>query len=548
LDYVDPVISNRASGNRKNMRPLFDPVVSEEPSSIPAAPRLGSLAGKRLGFVDNSKLNADLFLSRIAGELANRFSAGIGPVIRKSAPKDCLSEANIAELAKCDAVVQCFGDCGTSTSVSAADAVELERRGMPTVTVFSTAFAEAARNQAAGRGMKSLPLVKIPHPMHTAPRPVVTERADQAVASIVDRLTRESIEETKDSARAAELTAAGDDQELFVERGWTDGLPVVPPTAEKVARMIAAARRPADDVIGPIPPRWRKASIEKVAINAVMAGCRPEYFPVVLAAIDALLDPDCQLYGIQTATNTTTPLIIVNGPIAQELDLNSGGNLFGAGRRANAAIGRAVQLVLHNIGGDIAGETDMATHGQSGKFTFCIAEAESNSPWTPFHVDAGFAAVDSTVTVIGASAPQNVFTYGCETGEEILAHLIGAMMGLGHNNIIFPTGPLLVLSPEHAGTLARDGIGKKDIQQAVFERARIPLTRFAKRTVAGLKHRRSRWFAEVGDPEHIGVADRPQDVTVIVAGGAGIHSLFVPTSFSYRPVTRKISLRHQGAI
>jgi len=273
----------------------------------------------------------------------------------------------------------------------------------------------------------------------------------------------------------------------------------------------------------------------------VMAGCRPEYFPVVLTAIDALLDPDCQLYGIQTATNTTTPLIIVNGPIAEELDINSGGNLFGAGWRANATIGRAVQLVLRNIGGDFAGETDMATHGQSGKFTFCIAEAERNSPWTPFHVDAGFAATDSTVTVIGASAPQNIFTYGCETGEEVLDHLIGAMMGLGHNNIIFPTGPLLILSPEHAGTLARDGIGKNDIQRAVFERARIPLTRFGKRTVEGLKHRRSRWFAEVGDPQHIGVADRPQDVRVVVAGGAGIHSLFVPTSFSYRPVTRKIA-------
>jgi hypothetical protein len=307
--------------------------------------------------------------------------------------------------------------------------------------------------------------------------------------------------------------------------------------------MVAAAGRPADATIGPIPPRWRKASIEKIAINAVMAGCRPEYFPLVLAAIDALLDPECQLYGIQTATNTTTPLIVVNGPIAEALDINSGGNLFGAGRRANAAIGRAVQLVLRNIGGDIAGETDMATHGQSGKFTFCIAEAERNSPWEPFHVDAGFDAADSTVTVIGASAPQNIFTYGCETGEEILSHLIGSMLGLGHNNIIFPTGPLLILSPEHAGTLARDGIGKKHIRQAVFERARIPLTRFARRTIEGLKHRRSRWFAEVGDPEDIGVADRPQDVSIIVAGGAGIHSLFVPTSFSYRPVTRKIALQ-----
>jgi hypothetical protein len=184
----------------------------------------------------------------------------------------------------------------------------------------------------------------------------------------------------------------------------------------------------------------------------------------------------------------------------------------------------------------------MATHGQSGKFTFCIAEAERESPWTPFHVDVGFAAGDSTVTVIGASAPQNIFTYGCETGEEILAHLIGAMTGLGHNNIIFPTGPLLILGPEHAGTLARDGIGKSDIQQAVFERARIPLSRFAKRTVDGLRHRRARWFAEVGDPDHIGVADAPQHVSIVVAGGAGIHSLFVPTSFSYRPVTRKIAL------
>jgi hypothetical protein len=521
------------------MRSELTPVVSEDTSPVIAAPRLPCVASKRLGFVDNSKLNADLFLAHVTAELTGRFGAIVGPVIRKSAPKDYLSAGDVAELSKCDAVVQCFGDCGTSTSVSVADAVELERHGVPTVTVFSTAFSEAARNQAVGRGMRGLRLVKVPHPMHTAPRPVVAERADSAVQDIVDRLTDEALEEPSSAATAAAMTA-DDDQELFFERGWTDGLPTVIPTAEKVARMVAAAGCPAADVVGPIPPRWRKASIEKIAINAVMAGCRPEYFPVVLAAIDALLDPDCQLYGIQTATNTTTPLIIVNGPIAEELDMNSGGNLFGAGRRANAAIGRAVQLVLRNIGGDIAGETDMATHGQPGKFTFCIAEAERNSPWSPFHVDAGFITSDSTVTVIGASAPQNVFTYGCETGEEILNHLIGAMLGLGHNNIIFPTGPLLIVGPEHAATLARDGIGKNDIRQAVFERARLPLTRFAKRTVEGLKHRRARWFAEVGDPEHIGVADRPQDVSLLVAGGAGIHSLFVPTSFSYRPVTRKI--------
>src|SRR5262249_55732959 len=158
---------------------------------------------------------------------------------------------------------------------------------------------------------------------------------------------------------------------------------------------------------------------------------------------------------------------IVNGPVAEELDINSGGNLFGGGWRANATIGRAVQLTLRNIGGPVAGGADMATHGPPRKFTCCLAEADRQSPRTAFHGGAGLAAGDSAVTVIGASAPQNVFTYGCETGEEILDHLVGAMTGLGHNNIIFPTGPLLVLSPEHAGTLARDGIGKKDIQQAV---------------------------------------------------------------------------------
>ena len=455
-----------------------------------------------------------------------------------------MTEDDLANLAQCDAVVQCFGDCGTSTSISVADAVEIERRGIPSVTVFSTAFASAARKQAAGRGMAELPLVQIPHPMHTAQRSVVAERADAVVNALVERLTSDARESVVTEA-SGRFDGANDidDQEMLFARGWTDGLPVVFPTAEKVAAMVAASGRNATDLIGPIPPRWRQATIEKIAINAVLAGCRPEYFPVVLAAIDALLDNDCQLYGIQTATNTTAPLLIVNGPIAKEIDINARGNVFGQGARANATIGRAVQLVFRNIGGDIAGETDMATHGQAGKFTACIAEAEDDSPWTPFHVDAGFAVDDSTVTVIGASAPHNIFTYGCETGQDVLEHFIGATLGLGHNNIIFPTGPLFVVSPEHAATMARDGIGKKEIQNAVFERARIPLARFAKRSVVGLHHRRARWFAEVGDPNHIGIADRAEDISIVVAGGAGIHSLFVPTAFSYRPVTRKIASR-----
>jgi hypothetical protein len=520
---------------------LLEPTVTDQSPSIAVAQRLSDVRGKRLGFVDNSKCNADLFIQRLSAQLTDRFAVVRGPVIRKAAPKDRLSEDDLVNLAQCDAVVQCFGDCGTSTSISVADAVEIERRGIPSVSVFSTAFASAARKQAAGRGMADLPLVRIPHPMHTARRDLVAERADAVVGALVERLTSD-FKEGAESEVLDRTDGANDvdDQEIFFARGWTDGLPVVFPTMEKVDAMVAASGRDAADRIGSIPPRWRQATIEKIAINAVLSGCRPEYFPVVLAAIEALLDNDCQLYGIQTATNTTAPLLIVNGPIVKEIDINARGNAFGQGARANATIGRAVQLVFRNIGGDIAGETDMSTHGHPGKFTACIAEAEDDSPWTPFHVDAGFAAVDSAVTVIGASAPQNIFTYGCETGQDVLDHFIGATLGLGHNNIIFPTGPLFIVSPEHAATMARDGIGKKEIQHAVFERARIPLTRFAKRSVEGLRHRRARWFAEVGDADHIGVADRPEDIHIVVAGGAGIHSLFVPTAFSYRPVTRKI--------
>ena len=520
----------------------FEPTVTDQVAAIAVAERLSELRGKRIGFVDNSKCNADIFIAQVARQFADRFAIQPGPVLRKNAPKDRLSDTDFTNLATCDAVVQCFGDCGTSTSISVADAVEIERRGIPTVTVFSTAFASAARKQASGRGMADLPLVRIPHPMHTAQRDAVTARADAVIDALAEQLTAYSADAVEAEA-ASRFGGANDldDQEMMFARGWTDGLPVVMPTAEKVAAMVAASGRKAEDRIGPIPPRWRQATIEKIAVNAVLAGCRPEYFPVVLAAIEAALDNDCQLYGIQTATNTTAPLFIVNGPVAKELDINARGNVFGQGARANATIGRAVQLVLRNIGGDIPGETDMSTHGQAGKFFACIAEAEEDSPWTAFHVDAGYAASDSTVTVIGASAPHNIFTYGCKNGEDILEHFIGAATALGHNNIIFPTGPLFVVSPEHAGTLARDGIGKTELRNAIFERARIPLSRFAKRSVEGLRHRRSRWFADVGDPDHIGVADRPEDINIVVAGGAGIHSLFVPTAFSYRPVTRRIA-------
>ncbi|HEV7802239.1 MAG TPA: UGSC family (seleno)protein, partial [Burkholderiales bacterium] len=348
---------------------LLNPRMAEDVVHAALAPQLAALRNARIAFVDNSKVNADLFLSRVKPLLEEKYGVLAGKTLRKLAPKDELTEADLNELAGYDAVIQCFGDCGTSTSMTVADGVRLERLGIPTATVISTAFSRAARLQARGRGMGQLPIVEIPHPMHTASKPAVSERAEGVIMALAAALTQrgDAVVPVEEPQLPAELLlddAPESVQEFFFAQGWTDGLPVMPPTHAAVRAMLAAVGRDAQETIGPIPPRMRMATLEKIAINAVMAGCRPEYFPVVLAAVDAVLDPECRLYGIRTATNNGTPLIIVNGPIVDKLGLNSKGNVFGQGWRANATIGRALQLVLRNIGGDLPGETDMSTQGQ----------------------------------------------------------------------------------------------------------------------------------------------------------------------------------------
>jgi len=386
--------------------------------------------------------------------------------------------------------------------------------------------------------------------MATAPLETVVEQVKEALPQITHALTIAGEQEEKQTFQNDReedlLTINGGVEEvfeLFHERGWTDGFPIIPPTEINVRAMLSQSVYSPDTTLGLLPPAMNPVTVDKLAVNAVMAGCVPEYFPVILAAVEGLLDEDLALYSMQTATNATTPLIIVNGPIVKILCLNAGGNLFGPGSRANATIGRAIRLALINIGGEIPGMTDPATHGQPGKYTFCIAEAEDESPWQPLHVERGYAKEQSAVTLIGAGGPQNLFTYGCQTGEEILETFVGALCGLGHNNIIFPSGPLLVLGPEHAGTLARDGFGKKEIKQFLFDRARIPLAKFAEGTQRGIFERRSRWFQVAGDPEQIGIADHPEDILIVVAGGPGIHSQFLPTAFSKKPVTRVVRQR-----
>jgi len=196
--------------------------------------------------------------------------------------------------------------------------------------------------------------------------------------------------------------------DLYYERSWADGLPIIPPTEERVMAMLAGTTQKPQNVVAEIPPQWGEATVEKVAINAVMAGCLPEYMPVILAAVEAMVEKQLNLYALQATTHPSAPLVIVNGPIRKELGLNSGYNVFGQGNRANATIGRAIRLILVNIGGAVPSKLDRATHGQPSKYSFCIAENEEVNPWEPLHVERGFDPSVSTVTIFGVENPWNV--------------------------------------------------------------------------------------------------------------------------------------------
>jgi hypothetical protein len=331
--------------------------------------------------------------------------------------------------------------------------------------------------------------------------------------------------------------------EWLFASGWSDGLPVIPPTPRQVQRMLSGTTRQADELIGRIPPKGGRATVEKIAINAVMAGCKPAYLPVVIAAIKALLDDRCNTRGVQCSTHIASPLVIVNGPIAQELDINSGHNVFGQGWRANATIGRAVKLALVNLGGAIPGITDKATFGHPGKFTYCMAENEAANPWEPLHIERGFAPGDSTVTVFGAEAPHNINNHWSSTPHGLLQTMADSMATLGSNHLYLGGESMLVLGPEHAALLANAGWTKRDVRAFLFEHARKALSQVKIGGMYGPETRRNlwpRWIDHDDEQERIPIARRAEDLTILVAGGAGRHSVYLP-GWGSRSATRKIA-------
>jgi hypothetical protein len=263
-----------------------------------------------------------------------------------------------------------------------------------------------------------------------------------------------------------------DPVEALYARGVTDGLPVVPPTVARVRAAVEASGRLRDTLIGLIAPRLGRATVERIAVNAVMAGCRPEYLPAVIAGVEAICDPDFSLVGVSGTTDAVAPLLILNGPVRQALDVNSGAGAFGPGWRANATIGRAVRLCWLNIGGAAPGVISMSTFSQPGRYSYCIGENEEASPWEPLHVEHGFAPAESTVAVMAAEALQVVADTQHRSARAVLATIArsGAVIASdGHAGL---TDTLLVISPEHARTIAGDGWTKAQVRTFLWEETR----------------------------------------------------------------------------
>ena len=262
------------------------------------------------------------------------------------------------------------------------------------------------------------------------------------------------------SARQVVINAEEDVMEACYARGWTDGLPIVPPTEERVLRMLQGTDRASDEIVAAMPPNYSDCTVEKIAINAVMAGCKPEYMPVVLAAVEAVCVDKFCMQGVLATTYFSSPMIIVNGPIVKAIGMNSGGNLMGQGNRANATIGRALQLIIRNVGGGRPGGVDRSTFGTPGKYTSCIAEDEAGSPWESLAVERGFEEGTSTVTMFSGSGVQGMMDQLSRTPESLARSLAASLRTVCHPKLVMSSDALVIISPEHGNIFRAAGWSK----------------------------------------------------------------------------------------
>ncbi|MBI2871658.1 MAG: hypothetical protein HYY00_00525 [Chloroflexi bacterium] len=324
--------------------------------------------------------------------------------------------------------------------------------------------------------------------------------------------------------------------EEVMRRGWGDGLPVIPPTEERVWRMVEACGRDPQVAVGIVGPMNGVATVEKIAVNAVMAGCRPEYMPVLIAAVGCLQERQFNIDAVQATTNPCAVGVIINGPVRGTLSINCRRGCLGPGAQANATIGRAMRLILLNVGGAKNELVDKAIHGFPGKYSFCFGEDEENSPWEPLHVERGFKPEQSTVTVFAPSGTLNVHTATCVHWKDMLMHMADGMGQMAGNNVLLGRGePGIIVTSGHASLAIREGMSKQDVKRFLYEHSAFPESRLSPDLM------RLERIEPVIKDGMVHVARRPEDIMVLVAGGPEpYHAVFLPIFGDSWMVTKEI--------
>lgn len=354
----------------------------------------------------------------------------------------------------------------------------------------------------------------------------------------------ENLQPSPGALRAASVVLPDDLEQInrhYREQQWSDGLPIVPPTAARVDRMITASGLAKDTVVASIAPSFGRATIEAIAINAVMAGCDPEVMPVLIATVQALPDPALNLQALQVTTNPVCLWVIVGGPAAQRLGFNARINALGEGNWANLSLGRALRLILRNVGGALPGQMDRAQHGQPGRIAMCCAENEADSPWPSLREEMGYGSDESLVTLVSVEGTLNMNTH-TRVADELLRTFALTLMHPASNEYVGGGEPWLIVGPEHACVIQQAGYDKAEVRRRLWELSKMPADYFSVRDFERAQSARLPDLGEITRDSMIPISPRPEDIRLLVAGGPGTHSVYVPGFAGSRAVTRRVDL------
>jgi hypothetical protein len=327
--------------------------------------------------------------------------------------------------------------------------------------------------------------------------------------------------------------------DYYYANQWGDGLPIIPPTQNRIDKMLGSLLQQKNQVIANLPPGYGDATIELIAVNAVLAGCNPSDLPILIAATEAITDPKFNLSAIQPSTNPVAIWVVVSGAIVNENRFNMGINCLGEGNRANATIGRAMRLILRNLGGALPGEMDRSTHGQPGRYTFCCMENMQQTPWESFHQARGFNAAQTSVTVVAIEGTMNMNSHSKDP-DELLQIFAKTMIHPPSNEYTHGGEPWLIIGPEHAEILVSTGYGKLQIQEKLWHLSKMPGTEMAKRDFIRAQQSRRSELGELMPHSLLPISKKPEEIQLLVCGGPGTHTVYLPSFGNSRAVSRPV--------